>query len=57
MLWSDCVPVVPANLDPLFITSFLAHPLATQGAHTCFHLLITDTTPSILSIRREVAGN
>ena len=40
-----CVPVVPANLEPLFITSFLTHPLATQGAHTCFHLLNVQAPP------------
>ena len=42
----DCVPVVPANLAPLFITSYLV--LSTSATRRLIHVCIcfaTGTTP------------
>ena len=45
-----CIPMVPADLDPLFITSYPVHLLAPKEAHTCVHLLNAGTIPSILRL-------
>ena len=45
----DCVPVVPASLDPLFVASYPV--LSTPAARRLIHVYIcfpTGTTPAIL---------
>ena len=50
----DCVPVVPASLDPLFVASY---PVSTPAARRLIHVYIcfsTGTTPCDSSIRHSV---
>ena len=51
----DCVPVVPANLASLFITSYLV--LSTPATRRLIHVCIcfaTGTTPSVSSICQRI---
>ena len=50
----DCGPVVPANLEPLFIALYLAHLLLRGGSYMFPSTIRAGTTPSILPICRGV---
>ena len=43
-------PMVPAGLDPLFITSYPVHLRAPKEAHTCVHLLNAGTIPRFFDL-------
>ena len=47
----DCVPVVPASLDPLFVASY---PVSTPAARRLIHVYICFSTGTTLAILRFV---